>query len=110
LGGTPDATLVFAGRRLLGVAAALGAERGRELVARVDPELAVGAREVELDRLHGHEERLGDVLVAAAARRELGDPALAGRQGVEAREDDLARPRTRRGELLVPPLDEPRGP
>src|SRR5262249_22567459 len=76
-------------------------ERGSELAARGDLELAVDAREVDLDRLHRDEERLGDLLVAVLLRGQLGDTALAGGQRLDPAHDELARPRTRRGELLV---------
>src|SRR5579884_2532808 len=81
-------------------------ERGGELPPRADPQLAVDAREVDLDRLHGDEERLGDLLVALVLRSELGDAPLARRQGIDAADGVLARPRAGGGELLVRPLDE----
>src|SRR5262249_54446448 len=52
-------------------------ERARELVARLDAQLAVARREVRLDGLDGQEERVGDLAVALAGRRELADLALA---------------------------------
>ena len=41
-------------------------ERGREVLARADPELAVGGREVLLDGLLAHVQRVGDLPVRAS--------------------------------------------
>ena len=56
-------------------------ERPRQVPARPHPELAVGGREVLLDGLVAHVERLGDLPVRASLRREPGDPPLVGREG-----------------------------
>src|SRR5438105_11353739 len=55
-------------------------ERGGELPPGVDRELAVDARQVDLDGLHRHEERLRDLLVALVLGGKLGHAALARRQ------------------------------
>src|SRR5215471_11284058 len=93
-GNPQDRPLSF-GCETLGVAR-LSGECGRELAPRADLELAVDAREVELDGLHRDEELLGDLLVAAVAGRDLGNAALARGQRVEAAGEDLARPRAGR--------------
>ena len=59
-----------------------------------------------LDSLDGDEERLGDLLVAHLLGRHLRDPPLARRQRVQATEQDRARVRPGRRELLVPPCDQ----
>src|SRR4029079_2801432 len=84
------------------------AERGGELAAGADLQLAVDAREGHLDGLHRHEERLGDLLVAELAGGQLRDAALARGQRVETADDELAGAGSRRGALLVPPCDERR--
>ncbi len=48
-----------------------------QLPPRADPELAVGGAEVNLDRLRGHVELLGDVAVGEALGGQLGDAPLA---------------------------------
>jgi Alcohol dehydrogenase GroES-like domain len=53
-------------------------ERGRELGARVDRELAVDARQVDFDRPLGDEERLSDLAVRGSFGCHLGDAPLAG--------------------------------
>lgn len=58
----------------------LSGERRPDLTAAVDTELPVGAAEVVLDRLGGHEQQLGDVAVAVPRRGELGHSQLARRQ------------------------------
>src|SRR5207248_2898064 len=72
----PNRSLSLRGRRL--------SERRRELRARVDPELAVDARQVHLDRSLGDEEGLRDLSVGRPRRRQLGDASLAGRQRLDA--------------------------
>src|SRR4051794_25739519 len=76
-----------------------GAERVWQLRARGDLELAVDAREVDLDRLRRHEERLGDVLVRHVVGGHLCAPPFARRERLEAAEHQAARPRSGRGEL-----------
>ena len=51
-----------------GARSLLFCERRRQLVARADPELAVGGAEVLLDGLAAHVQRLGDVAVRASRR------------------------------------------
>src|SRR6266498_3357920 len=63
-------------------------ERGRELRARTDRELAVDARQVNLDRPLGDEERLGDLSVGEPFCRQLGDAPLARRERVDAAEGE----------------------
>jgi hypothetical protein len=46
-------------------------ERGRKVAAAGDTELAECAREVYLDRLRRHEERLGDLAVGGSERGQL---------------------------------------
>ena len=69
-------------------------ERSRELCARLDPELAVDATEVRLDRLAADERLRGDRVVREARRGQTRDAELGGRQ--------VGRRRARRGprELL----------
>src|SRR5918999_283752 len=69
--------------------------------ARADPELAVDAREVDLDRLRCDEQRLGDLAVRVSLGRHLGDAALAGRERVDAAEGDAAWPRAGRAQLRL---------
>ena len=59
-------------------------ERGSQLRARVDRELAVDAREVDLDGPLSDEEGLCDLAVGGAFSCHLGDAALAGRERLEA--------------------------
>ena len=56
-------------RREEGLIASRFGERARELRARADRELAVDAREVDLDRPLGNEERLRDLAVGGASSR-----------------------------------------
>src|SRR5262249_1621251 len=70
----------------------LVSERLRQLYARADPQLAVHAREVDLDRLRGDEESLGNLAVGWAFRRQCSNTPLA------------------RGERLDPPKCEAPGP
>src|SRR5215208_2837569 len=86
-------------------------QRGRKLVPRLDSELAEHAGEVTLDRARRDEERLGDLPVAEALARELGDAALAGGQRVEPSEHDSSRPRSRGAKLGLGVFGEgPRAP
>src|SRR3954470_520267 len=94
--------------RLRGGADCVGAERVGKLRARGDLELAVDAREVDLDRLRRDEERLCDVLVRHVLGRHLRDTALARRERLEPTQHQAARPRTRRGELGLCALFERR--
>ena len=55
-------------------------ERGRELGAAADVQLAIDPSEVRLDCLGTDEQRLGDLAVRAALRREFGDAQLGRRQ------------------------------
>ena len=55
----------------------LGGEARCQLPARMNPKLCVAVREVGLDRVDGDVEFLRDLLVGAAAGRELGDASLA---------------------------------
>ena len=66
--------------RSLNPAPAAGGQTRGELRPRADAELRVGVREVHLDRVHGDEERLRDLLVREPLRRQLGDAPLGGRQ------------------------------
>jgi len=52
-------------------------QRLRQLPPRLDVELSVGVPEVVLDGLRGDEQERRDLPIALAARRQLGDPALA---------------------------------
>src|SRR5689334_9627661 len=74
-------------------------ERLRQVVARADPELAVGARQVHLDRLERDVERLGDLLVGPARGGEVGHAALARRERARSRLLRLARPGAARVQL-----------
>jgi TrwC relaxase len=80
-----------------------------QLRAGADLELAIGAAQVELDRLDRDEERLRDLLVAHAACCELCHASLAGGERVEPRLEDLPRPGTGGGDLVVRPPGEPEG-
>src|SRR5262245_35218935 len=75
-------------------------EGGRKLPARVDRELPVDAREVDLHRPRSDEERLRDLAVRAFCGCHLCDAALAGSQGLHAAESDAPRARAG-GEELV---------
>src|SRR5262245_50503715 len=72
------------GRRALGNDALQVAPAG-------DAELAVDAPQVRLDGLPGHEQRLGDLRVAAARGRQLGHPPLRGRELIPAAPRRIAR-------------------
>src|SRR5581483_10031830 len=48
--------------------------------ARADAELRIGVREMDLDRVDGHEQLAGDLLVGQPLRGELRDPSLCLRQ------------------------------
>src|SRR5215211_3571178 len=87
--------------RLLGTGGRQGParQRARELISRVEPELAEDARQVPFNRAGGDEQRLCDLAVGEALAGELGDAALAGGQRVEPGQDDSARPRPRRAKL-----------
>jgi hypothetical protein len=61
---------------------------------------------VHLDRLHGYEQRLGDLLVAQFLGCHVRDAPLAGGERVDTAQEDRARTRAGRRELLVGPLDE----
>src|SRR5438105_4903781 len=63
-----------------------------ELAARADAELAVGGRQVRLDRLDAQEQLGCDGAVALAGLGQLADLALAGRQRAGTRERGSARP------------------
>src|ERR1700754_4632485 len=67
-----------------GTASSYGGQRLGQLAARADAELAVGVAEVDLDRLRGDEQLLGDVAVGAAVGGEAGDAPLAGGQRLDA--------------------------
>ena len=69
-------------------------ERVGQVAARRDPELRVRVAQVPLDRLARDEELLGDLAVAPALGRELGDAALARAERLAARG---ARPAARAG-------------
>jgi hypothetical protein len=83
-------------------------EEARQVVPRADAELAVRAREVDLHRLRGDVERLGDVAVALAAGREGRNTLLARRQRADARECFAARSDAGRAQLGADLLDERR--
>src|SRR5918996_6211416 len=87
-----------------------GCERARQLAARADPELAVGAREVNLDGLGGHVEALGDVLVRVAPGGQLRNATLARGERLHPTERLRARPRPRGVELGAGALGERPGP
>src|SRR5512132_3583618 len=76
-----------------GLGASRFGERARELRARADRELAVDAREMDLDRPLSDEERLRDLAVGGAFGRQLGDAALTGRQRLDAAQGDTPRAR-----------------
>src|SRR5436190_16165433 len=82
------------------------AECRAELPPRADVELAVDAAEVLLHGLHGHKERLGDLLVAHVLRCHLRDPPLTRREFVEPTAQDRSRVGAGRGEFFVPPVDQ----
>src|SRR6266498_2376358 len=72
---------------------------GAKLVSRGELQFAEDAREVALNRACRDEQRLCDLAVSEALASVLGDPALAGRQRVEPRQDDPARARAGGAEL-----------
>src|SRR3954454_13209691 len=77
------------------------AECRGQLLARGDVELLVGVMEVGLDRPHGHEQRLRDLLVRHSVRRHARHPALARGERLDSGPDDLARTSAGGGELVV---------
>src|SRR5918996_627620 len=74
-------------------------ESARQLSAAADVQLAVGAGQVHLDGLDGEEQRLGDVSVGSAGRGQLGYPALAGGEAVDAVERRATDPDAARSQL-----------
>jgi hypothetical protein len=78
-----------------------------ELGAGADLELAIGVAQVHLDRLDRDEQRLRDLLVAHPIGRQLSHAPLARGQGVKPGLEDLARPGTGGGDLVVGPPGEP---
>ena len=81
-------------------------ERRRQLLARADVELGVRPPEVRLDRLAGHEQRLGDLGVRQPAGGEVGDPPLARGQRVDAAQLQPARARAGRQQVVARLLGE----
>jgi hypothetical protein len=81
-------------------------KRSGQVSSRADLELAVHVREVDLDRLHCDEERLRDLLVAHLLGGHLRDPALARRQRLEPRQEDLARTGASCRQLVVRALEQ----
>src|SRR5262245_58051651 len=71
---------------------ALGGECCRELRARADPELAVDAREVYLDRLRGDEQGLRDLAVHRPFGGHLGAAPLARSERLDTAEGDAPWP------------------
>src|SRR5918993_1967882 len=59
-------------------------QRGRQLAARADAELAVRVAEVHLDRLRRHVEDLGDLAVRLAGGGQVDDAALARGERLDA--------------------------
>src|SRR5947207_3811224 len=76
-------------------------ERGRELRARADPELAVDAGQVHLDRPLRDEERLRDLPVRRPLGCHLRDAPLARGERRDAAEGDAARPGAGREQFLL---------
>src|SRR5438093_10685819 len=76
-------------------------ECGRELRARADPELAVDAGQVHLDRPLRDEERLCDLPVGRPLGCHLRDTSLARGERVDAAEGDAARAGAGCEELLL---------
>src|SRR5687768_13521278 len=113
--GTTRAVLGMARRIPATPAAGYGArsllfcERRRQLVARADPELAVGGAEVLLDGLAAHVQRLGDVGVRASLRRQRGDPSLVGRERLDSAQLRPARSRAGDQQLGPGALGQRRG-
>src|SRR5947209_7984954 len=66
----------FSGWAGLRLVRALFGEAAGELEPRVQPELGVDVREVQLDRMNGDRERSGRFLVRAPGRNQLGDTLL----------------------------------
>src|ERR1700759_139507 len=79
---------------------------GAEFAPRADVELAVGVREVDLDRLRGDEEFLGDLAVGLRFRRHRRDPALARGQRLDPAAGPARRPLARPPHRL-PQLEPP---
>src|SRR2546426_219058 len=84
-------------------------ERRSELRARTDRELAVDAREVDLDCSLSDEERLGDLAVGGAFGSHLGDTSFAGRERGDPAQCDSPRSSTGGEELLLGTRSERRG-
>src|SRR4051794_28140865 len=84
------------------------AERAHELHARADVELPIDARQMRLDGLLGHEQRLGDLAIRHAVGRHARDPQLVRRELVALLRAGMARLLARRGELLLRPPGEHR--
>ena len=73
----------------------LQSERGGQLGAGADPELAVRVAQVVLDRRQRDDEDLGDLAVEVAGGGEVGDPALGRGQRAGAGDEPAARPGAR---------------
>src|SRR5579859_1449602 len=71
-----------------------------------DVELLIDVCKVGVDRLVGDEQQLSDLGVAVSARGELGNPQLAGREGLDASESRAARLGAGRAELVKRMLAE----
>src|SRR5215208_1697274 len=84
-------------RPLAALLAALAFEQTRDLHARGHVELAEDVAQVGFDRLDGKEQLVGDLLVRLAVRDQLGNLALATREGVDAAALALAARRGSRG-------------
>src|ERR1700761_4989544 len=76
-------------------------EGAGELAAGPDLQLAIRVREVDLDRLRGDEELLGDLAVGHPVGGEAGDAFLARGQGGDAGEGGAARTRPARRQLAA---------
>src|SRR5829696_9318808 len=76
-------------------------EERPELTPGAYAELAVRVAEMHLDRLHRHEQRLGDLGVAGAVGREPRDPRLARRECVDPGRVPSRHARARQLELLA---------
>jgi hypothetical protein len=85
------------GASAVGSASAIASWRARAHV-----ELAVGASQVHLDRLDGHEQGLGDLLVRHLLGGEPGDASPAGGERLGAGPEPLARTGSRRLGVLQP--------
>jgi hypothetical protein len=89
-----------------GLSATRFGECCRKLRTRADPELAVDAREVDLDRLRSDEERLRDLAVGWAFSRHPGNAKLARRQRLSTAECNAPRPCPGGPQLCVCSLGE----